>query len=202
MEMGTHVTDMMLVMGGTPQWVSGTVYWQGRPVVVGDVMEAKQMSPGDRDSGPVAGDRAIGSYGFENGALGEIHFLGYAKTNNHNYGVDILGTEGQLSVRASGDVVGGLWHLPRPMEGLPSTFDDWQAVDLGSSGQFNDTIAIMYRAFAQAIETDEAPPGSGEEGRSAFEMILGIYASHIAGGARVALPMPDRRHPLEAWRQG
>ena len=35
---------------------------------------------------------------------------------SENYGVDVLGTEGQLAVRASANVTDNLWHLPRPME--------------------------------------------------------------------------------------
>jgi predicted dehydrogenase len=199
-EMGTHVADMMLVLGGAPEWVSGTVLWQGRPVRLADIMEAKQMSPKDRDSGPVAGDRALGQYGFANGVLGEIQFLGYEKTNSQNYGVDILGSTGQLAVRVSGNERGGLWHLPRTMEGTPADFGDWEAIELGVDPARGNTIAQMYRSFVQAIEADEEPPGSGVEGRTAFEMILGIYQSHIEGGRRVELPMAERRHPLEAWR--
>lgn len=45
------------------------------------------------------------------------------------------------------------------------------------------------------------PPGSGVEGRWAFEMIMAIYQSHREGGRRVELPLKDRRHPLEGWRQ-
>jgi len=196
-EMGTHVTDMMMVMGGTPEWVSGCVFWQGRLVTEDDVMESKVMSPKDRDSGLVAGDRALGQYGFAGGILGEVQFLGYETTNSDNYGVDILGSTGQLAVRAS-DV--GLWHLPRPMEGEPANLGDWQAVELSAANaDFNSTIADMYRAFAHAIETDQEPPASGTEGRLAFEMILGIYQSHRQEGRRVALPLVDRQHPLEAW---
>lgn len=200
-EMGTHVTDMMLVMGGTPQWASGSVHWQGRPVVPADIMESKAMSPKDRDSGLVAGDRALGQYGFGGSVLGEIQFLGYEKTNSSNYGVDILGTTGQLAVRTSTMLGGGLWHLPRPMEGAPSDFGDWQPVDLGEEATSRNTITYMYEALVQAIKADREPPGSGAEGRMAFEMILGIYQSHREEGRRVALPLVDRRHPLEAWRE-
>lgn len=200
MEMGTHVTDMMMVMGGTPGWVSGSVLWEGREVVAADIMEAKQMSPKDRDSGPVAGNQALGHFGFPGGILGEIQFLGYETRNNENYGVDILGSTGQLAVRASGALGGGLWHLPRPMEGAPADFGDWQAVDIGEINGRASTIAHMYRAFATAIDADEEPPGSGAEGRTAFEMILGIYQSHREGGRRVILPLTERRHPLEVWR--
>ncbi len=199
MEMGTHVTDMMLCFGGIPQWCAGTVHHDGRLADPRDIMEAKQMSPHDRDSGLVMGTRAMAHYSFSGGILGEIHFLGYRRGMNTNYGVDILGTEGQLAVRASGNLQENLWHLPRPMEGTPAELGDWKPVDLSDIGVENPVIT-MYRKFVHAIETDTQPPSSGEEGRWAFEMILGIYQSHREQGRRVPLPLTDRRHPLEQWR--
>ena len=199
MEMGTHVTDMMICFGGLAEWVSGSVYWRGRPADVGDIMQAQEMSPKDRDSGPVVGDRAIADYGFPGGILGEIRFFDYEKTYSLNYGVDILGTEGQLTLRASKAAEHSLWHLPRPMEGAPSDFGDWQGIDLGANAE-EESIATMYRELMAAAENDSDPPGSGVEGRAAFEMILGIYQSHRQGGCRIDLPMADRRHPLEVWR--
>jgi predicted dehydrogenase len=201
MEMGTHVTDMMLCFGGIPEWCAGTVYYQGRFAAPQDIMEAKEMSPRDRDSGLVMGTRAIGQYGFRGGVLGEIHFLGYQKGMGSNYGVDILGTEGQLAVRATGRLKENLWHLPRPMEGSPAELSDWQPVDLTDVG-VEDPVVTMYRQMVKAIETDTQPPSSGEEGRWAFEMIMAIYQSHIEQGRRVELPLTDRRHPLERWREG
>ena len=102
MEKGTHIADMMLCFAGLPEWVAGTIITQGRLADGTDIMEAKEMSQRDRDSGLVMGNRVIGQYGFAGGILGEIHFLGYEQLIDHNYGVDILGTEGQLSVRAKG----------------------------------------------------------------------------------------------------
>ncbi|MCZ6677251.1 MAG: Gfo/Idh/MocA family oxidoreductase [Candidatus Poribacteria bacterium] len=200
MEMGTHVTDMMLCFGGIPQWCSGTVYNGTRLAEAEDIMEAKAMSPRDRDSGLVMGTRAIAYYGFHEGIVGELRFTDYAKTMSGNYGVDILGTEGQLAVRASGSVEDNLWHLPRPMEGTPTQFSDWQQVDLSDIG-IEDAVNTMYRRMIHAIETDTQPPSSGEEGRWAFEMIMGIYQSHREGGRRVELPLADRRHSLEQWRE-
>ena len=199
MEMGTHVTDMMICFGGAAEWCSGTVYYGGRPAAVSDIMEAKEMSPTDRDSGPVMGDRAVGHYGFGGGILGEIHFFDYARTHSPNYGVDVLGRDGQLAVRSSKAVDHRLWHLPRPMEGSPAEFGDWTGVDLGAA-ENESQIAVMYRELMAAVENDTEPPASGTEGRAAFEMILGLYQSHRHGGERIELPMADRRHPLEAWR--
>ena len=200
MEMGTHVTDMMLCFGGAPEWCGGTIYWQGALAGVESVMEAKAMSPQDRNSGPVLGERAIGQYGFAHGILGEVHFLGYETLMNDNYGVDILGSKGQLTVRASRKINPCLWHLPRPMEGTPDDLAAWRAVDLGALAA-EDPLAQMYYGLADAIERDTEPPSSGREGRTAFEMVLGLYQSHRLQGRRVELPLDQRRHPLEVWRQ-
>jgi len=198
MEMGTHVTDMMLCMGGSPQWCAGTIFDDGQLGQIDGIMEAKQMSPKDRDSGLVLGNRAVGHYGFPGGILGEIHFMGYDESlNSENYGVDILGTTGQLGVRSSGS--GQVWHLPRPMEGSPGDFGDWQPVELPES-EGPAAMITMYRELMQAKEKGTELSPNGHKGRTALEMILGLYQSHREGGRRVPLPLADRRHPLDAWR--
>jgi predicted dehydrogenase len=197
-EMGTHVADMMLRFGGAPEWCSGTVLYKSRLATVADVMEAKQMSPGDRDSGLVAGSRAVADYGFGSGALGELRFTDYRQTMSANYGVDLLGAEGQLAVRVGGgNLAESLWHLARPMEGSPGQLADWKAVPLE---RVVEPMVGMYRGMAEAIRADGVPPCDGVAGRSALEMILAIYASHKEEGRRVPLPLAERRHPLEVWR--
>lgn len=198
MEMGTHVTDMMLCFGGIPKWCAGTVYHEGRLAGPEGIMEAKEMSPNDRDSGLVMGSRAIANYGFKDGCFGEIHFLGYKQGMSSNYGVDVLGEKGQLAIRCSGGLKENLWFLPRPMEGTPAQLSDWKLVDL-SDIVVEEPIITMYRMFVSAMENDTQPPSSGEEALWAFEMIMGIYQSHREGGRRVEFPLAERKHPLEQW---
>lgn len=197
MEMGTHVTDQMLCLGGSVDWCAGTIYCGERLAGVDDIMEATAMSPKDRDSGLVMGERAVGYYGFGGGVLGEIQFLGYEAGYNPNYGMDVLGTEGQLSVRSADDA--SLWHLPRPMTGSPDDFGDWQRVELTDVSP-GVRIATMYRELMQAHAKGVDPSASGDSGRTAFEMILGLYESHRASGQRISLPLSQRHHPLERWR--
>ena len=52
-----------------------------------------------------------------------------------------------------------------------------------------------------AVEEDRQPLSSARDARAALEMILGAYEAQITG-ARVALPMPNRQHPLLAWKEG
>lgn len=199
MEMGTHVTDMMMRLGGIPEWCWGTVFYQNRLATVHDVVEAKEMSPGDRDSGLVVGSRAVAHYGFPGGVEGEIRFTDYRSSMSANYGLDVLGTEGQLAVRVGGGrLAESLWYLNRPMEGLPSQLGDWKLVPLEN---VVEPMVAMYRGFAEALRTDGIPPCDGVTGRRALEMILAIYASHKAGGQRVSLPLAERRHPLAVWRE-
>jgi hypothetical protein len=47
-----------------------------------------------------------------------------------------------------------------------------------------------------AAQQDREPVSSGKDARWALEMIHGVYASHLAG-KRLALPLNQRRHPLE-----
>ena len=197
--MGTHVTDMMLSFGGNPEWCGGSIYHEGQLADHHNIMEAKEMSPKDRDSGLVMGTRAVAHYGFSSGILGEIHFLGYPEVMGENYGVDILGSEGQLAIRAVRSQ-GNLWHLPRPMEGTPAQTSDWRPVSSTAAAE-KTPVMTMYRQLADAIQNDSQPPCNGEEGRSAFEMIMAIYQSHREDGKRVALPLADRGHPLEKWRR-
>ena len=197
MEMGTHVTDMMLCFGGVPTWCSGTIYNGNQLAGPKDIMQAKEMSPGDRDSGLVMGTKAIAHYGFDTGIIGEIHFIDYQPGMNDNYGIDILGSQGQLAVRTAGSAGQNLWHLPRPMEGTPTQLSDWQPVDLPDNLE-KEPVITMYQRMTQAIETNTEPPSSGTEGRWAFEMIMGIYQSHREG-RRVELPLTNRHHPLEEW---
>jgi hypothetical protein len=49
------------------------------------------------------------------------------------------------------------------------------------------------------IEEGREHRSSGVDGRWALEMIMGTYESHRRDGARVALPLAERDHPLDRW---
>ena len=56
--------------------------------------------------------------------------------------------------------------------------------------------ALLVEDLLDAIERGRKPVCSERDGRWSIEMIDSIYASQKAG-ARVDLPLKDRRHPLE-----
>ena len=70
------------------------------------------MSPRDRASGLVLGERAYALFGMSRAPVGECQFLGYEHTNKFVYSVDVLGTKGQLSLRGTGTRGGDSDPLP------------------------------------------------------------------------------------------
>jgi hypothetical protein len=55
---------------------------------------------------------------------------------------------------------------------------------------------ILVRDLFAAIEEDRPPMAPAEDACLALEMIQGVYASHLAGGLRLPIPLAERRHPL------
>jgi predicted dehydrogenase len=154
---------------------------------------------GDRDSGLVLGHRAFAQYGFTRCVLGEMSFHAWERTLG--YGLDLVGSRGQLALRGS-RMDATLWQLPTPEINPARDPGPWRPVELPSEptwGSEDDSVCVMYRHLLHSIETGEPHPSSGDVGRDALEMVMAIYESHRRG-ARVALPLADRRHPLEVWR--
>jgi hypothetical protein len=59
-----------------------------------------------------------------------------------------------------------------------------------------DAQVWMAQEMVNALREDRDHTCSGEAGRTVLEMIVGCYASQMAGG-RVKLPLEDRVHPLQ-----
>ena len=163
-----------------------------------DVRACKEVAPSEADLGPVVGTRVIATYGFDRGVLGEMHFLGGEERASENYGVDILGTEGQLALRCSRHVERPLWHLPRPMEGPPGALGEWRPVDV-PEGANRGLVEAHYLALIDALRGVGPVPCPGTEARDALEMVLATYRSHRESGRRIEWPLTDRAHPLTQW---
>src|SRR5205085_1753576 len=95
--------------------------------------------------------------------------------------------------------------LPRPFA-VPGRDGEWQRLDVpeippgegapAGAGAFFATNQALTRNLLESIEQNRPPINDGHNARAALELILGVYASHLAGD-RVALPLAEREHPLE-----
>jgi hypothetical protein len=72
--------------------------------------------------------------------------------------------------------------------GQPEPIQDIKLVNGGHHGAVRDLLA--------AIADKREPLCGPEAGRETVELTLAVFASFAAGGAKVALPMVSRQHPL------
>jgi predicted dehydrogenase len=194
MVLGTHCMYLMRAFAGPASWCSARVSENGREIVAGDRREATEPL------GPVAGDTIHATYAFGGGVVG--HFASQKRHGGPpgSFQISIHGSKGVVLVHI--DQEPEIYWLPdpvwspgrsktewRPLEGAPSSADP--------SGLRREEAANKraVEGLIRWIETGEESPISIREGRAALEMILAVYASHLRG-ARAALPLAERKHPL------
>lgn len=169
----THAVDMLLFLSG-----DGEVEW-----VQGSVNIRDDQWDGDRLT--VDPGIPIGYARFASG----IHAYMVAGAG---FEFEVVGSEGTLRTR--NDCQGVEWRRmqerwrllePRPFPECPP-----------QSG-----TVCGIRELLAALDGETEPSGGIDKARAGMEMLLGFIASHRAGGARLSLPLANRRmavHP-EEW---
>jgi predicted dehydrogenase len=191
MDLGIHLFNLMQYLAGDAIWVSARVTVEGRDIEPADVHEATEPL------GPVAGDRIDSYYAFPGGVAGLFDSKRHSAGVNERYGMEIVGSEGIISLRG-GSTTDGLMIYPYPLWAPARTGQRWQPLDLGLPPEHGGHY-LAVTDLIEAIEQGREPLSSGHDGVKALEMVLAPYAAQITG-ARVPLPMADRRHPLDVWR--
>jgi predicted dehydrogenase len=170
-----------------------------------EVVPSQVAKPTDRDCGLVVGERGTVVIGLAGGVQAVARFHNLPKANNHYDGIDVIGTKGAVAVRG-----GFIKQLFRRKGHTFADNDPWQHVDL--SGSYVEYYALPEQAASNylcqqmALEliaaAEEGRPhvSSGQDGIIALELLMATYQSHIAN-APVTLPLRERRHPLELWKQ-
>lgn len=168
------------------------LYW-----FMGDVAEVSGVTSLVAHERIEVEDVGVAALKFKNGAVGVIEATTAAwpgllkKTEIH-------GTEGSVIVEQD-DIL--MWQFAKPKakdKGILEKF----AKKVGGTGGASDPKAISYvghmeqlKDFVKAIQSGKTPKVTGDEGRKAVEIILGIYQSNWTG-KRVALPLAkDPKRP-------
>lgn len=200
---GTHWFDLMMAFAGRPRWVSGHVSVQGRDVTVKDI--GKSTEP----VGPVAGDSISAMFGFDRGARGYFDSTANLFRSGQSsfadlYGLQIECERALLQVRQPGDV----YVYPAPVAQPENDkfrweklwVEDWHFTPDHKPRPMRDWLHRGNQALARdlidAIAAKREPLTNGQEVLYVMEMIQGAYASHLAEGRRLAIPLTVRRHPL------
>ena len=181
---------------GEPLWCSARVTQGGREVT------AEDRRAGTVPVGLVAGDDVHASFAFPRGVQG--HFasqIGHGGRGS-DFQVVLYGAKGVVQVHIGNEpriyyLADPLWSPGRsgaawqPLPGAPSSADP-----SGLSGQDANNKRLV-EDLIRAAETGGQSVASIYEGRSVLEMVVSVYASHLSG-ARAALPLKERKHPLAA----
>jgi predicted dehydrogenase len=196
---GTHFFDLMIDLAGAPRWVSGHFAVGERDVTRADRCEGREPV------GPIAGDSAALTIGFDGGVRG--FWNSTANLNQHGviYGLTLHCERALICMRTHGEV----FIYPAPALAPENDarrwekvwVEDWHFTPEHKPAPPNDYILrgnrMLVRELVRAIETGTEPPASIHDALLVTEIIQGAYASHLAGGARVRIPLAERRqHPL------
>lgn len=167
---GTHLFDLMRLFGGDVAWVCGQV----------------------RDN---AGEDAPGraALAFRSGAAGFVDLdsgLGLA--------IELQGTAGRLFIDPAVDGF-TIWEYSDPPRdpGDPAWYQGRpcreRAVRHVGNTEAVGTLVAAIQELIACVEGNGEGRSSGRDGQAALELALAVYQSHELGGARVTLPMQNRR---------
>lgn len=196
---GTHLFDLMIAFAGKPRWVSGHLLTGSRDVKREDRREATEPL------GPVAGDTVAAVFGFDNGVFGYFQSrAGQHRAGNVLYGLILECEQASLMIRSPGDVFIYPASIAQPEDSKAAWqkvwVEDWHFTQEHKPRPMNDWIhrgnQVLARDLADAIEHNRKPASGLEDAVSITGMIQGVYSSHFASGARLALPLKEVQHPL------
>lgn len=212
MVLGSHILDLGVYLFGAPEQVWADVrQLDGRPTTAQDRCKTEEPI------GPCVGDEVLAFYRFPGGVNGifESRRGLVGRGPCQRMGLVVIGTKGSLAVRYDGKRplrINRSATLPFEdhaiFEDVPLTETrsipgavplDYAAMGLAAGNYSHQYYADNNRFAAwdllQAIDEDREPISSAAAVLTSLEMIVGVYAAHLAGRP-VALPLEDRKHPL------
>ncbi len=197
--LGSHMLNVMHFLAGEPRWCFGRLEADGRAAVARDVVD------GAEGLGPLAGNGAHAVYGFDKGVKGFFGSVqGKEAPGAGRYGLQVFGSEGIIDLHEGYAPV--VRMLEEPTWCAAESGKGWAPVTSEGVGK-KETLPEDWRLagnvaaakdLMQAIRDDRQPECSVYEGRWTVEMILGVFASHVARRP-VELPLKLRENALAGW---
>lgn len=195
--LGSHLLNLAHFFAGDPLACSATVLQNGRPVSKADLKE------GDEGVGPLAGNEVHARYETRTGVPVFFDSIQNAGVRAVGFGLQLIGTEGVIDLRTDAEPAAQLlagspfrptaepraWvPITSGGVGVPEPMKDIRVMTAGHGLPIRDLVA--------AVKEKREPLCSAGDGRVILEMIMGVFESHRLDGARVALPLASRDHPL------
>jgi predicted dehydrogenase len=189
--LGCHIFDMMVDLGGEPQWCEAAVSQAGRPITEADFVA------GPEGIGRIAGDAIAAMFGLADGPVGYFASVRDAGLQQPNFGLTVVGTTGAIHIRA--DHVPHCYFRPAPLWRIDKEYP-WQPIGpegLGFEPPPGDVDRAAGRAawgrravldLVDAIREDREPETGMYAGKTTVEMKEAVFMAALTG-SRVTWPM-------------
>ncbi len=168
---GTHLVDAVcFFVDADPEWVSGELddeHRQYGPRYAGD---------GGRDPATDPGGTAVVHF-----ANGVRACISASKGTMYNFEIDLIGESGRIRI---GAYVAEMWHVLS--DGRPAVRQ------LRPPHTTRGDMVAAIEELIALVEHGGTGSSTGEDGRRALSILLGVLQSNAMSGGRVTFPIDDR----------
>lgn len=193
--LGSHVMDMILALGHSPEWCFATVLQDGEP------LRKEHVAEGNEGLGPLAGDAVRAEFGLAGGISATFRSYRGTGGNPSRYGLRIFGSGGIIELFEG--TLPQVYILQDAGWSTSRTKTPWQSVSTAGIGEpepltdgaTKSRHAIAIHDLIHAIENNHEPMCNMYEARKGVEMIAAIFESQRLGRP-VSLPLETRVNPL------
>ena len=194
--LGSHLFDLLRYLAGDALWCSARVLHDGRDITRADARIVQEQI------GPVAGNEIHAHFGFARGANATFTSSARLRATLGPWGIELLGSKGAARILA--EVFPTVYVLKSGNWDASGRKDEWTRWE-GDPGAklsaeergFGPANRRVVEDWMAAIEQNREPACSGRAAMKSIEMIMAVYQAALSG-ARVTLPLKERRHPLAA----
>ena len=187
--LGGHGFNLATLFTSAAISCEATILVEGRPATKADIR------PGDEGVGLIVGDEIHARYETKSGIPLYFDSKKGTPAKGTPFGARLIGTKGVISLQIDEEPLAILERdgVKTPITtagiGKPEPIKDIRQVNGGHHGAVRDLLA--------AIAEKREPLCGPEAGRETVELTLAVFASFVADGRKVALPLAGRAHPLQ-----
>jgi predicted dehydrogenase len=186
--LGGHGFNLATLFTGPAVSCEATILVAGRPATKADI------HPGDEGVGLIVGDEIHARYETRSGIPLFFDSKKGSWTKGTPFGARLVGTKGVISLQVDEEPLAVLERdgqktpITTAGVGQPEPIKEIKLIN----GEHHGAVRDLLAAIAEKREP-LCGPGAGLE---TIEMTLGVFASFVADGKKVTLPLTDRQHPL------
>ena len=196
MVLGSHLMNLIHILGGDPEWCFAKIEENGEQVT------KKHVRPGNEALGPLAGDNVHAVFGIGDGRIATFDSVrGMGTGRPWRFGIQIMGSKGIIEIQTGYLPPAAILRDPAWCPALSGK--RWQTITSAGVGKPEpfegdyrlEGNVIACKDLIQAIRDDRQPECDVTQGRMVIEMINAVFDSHRVGGP-VSFPLKTRVNAL------